>query len=471
VMKHWEEDKEFARQFMAGTNPVMLEVVKEVGQLPDTIVEHFGKDKLDSLADEKRLFYVSYDDLADITVNPHQAYPLPMNEGKPQNQERYCYAPIVLFELGSDRKTFNVSGIQLERNPDSKVYTSDNTGKNEWLFVKSCVATADSNMHQWVSHLGNTHLTMEPHIIAIHNVLRKAKHPLYTFLKPLCKDTLFLNWAARRTLAGYGAESFGDTQSSVGVGQFMQLIGKMWSRYSFFEKSALPNELANRGFDGDFDMPCYLFREDGMKHWNAYGDFATDFVNEIYDSDEAVAADAVVQEWAEETTDPDRGAVPGFPTSFEDKKTLAYVMQTFMWMTSGLHAAVNFPQYDFYSYVVNKPLGMRASLESMPAKDSDIREWMFEDFFPVLRPEEEWIEAATVSTVEKTHLLTLPSEDTLDELGHHFDEIGTDAYAKFLVKIGEIGDVVEARNQESKKNGEGVYSYLHPAVTPASIDI
>ena len=116
--------------------------------------------------------------------------------------------------------------------------------------------------------------------------------------------------------------------SSVGVGQFMQLIGKMWSRYSFFEKSALPNELANRGFDGDFDMPCYLFREDGMKHWNAYGDFATDFVNEIYDSDEAVAADAVVQEWAVETTDPDRGAVPGFPTSFEDKKTLAYVMQT-----------------------------------------------------------------------------------------------------------------------------------------------
>ena len=103
--------------------------------------------------DHKRLLFVSYDDIAELGVNPHQAYPLPMNSDRPQNQERYCYAPIVAFELDHEREELSVLGIQLERTPDAKVYTKQNTGENEWLFVKSCVTTADSNMHEWVSHL------------------------------------------------------------------------------------------------------------------------------------------------------------------------------------------------------------------------------------------------------------------------------------------------------------------------------
>ena len=121
----------------------------------------------------------------------------------------------------------------------------------------------------------------------------------------------------------------------MGVGQALQLIGKMWSRYSFFEKTSLPNELASRGFTEDVKMPGYLYREDGMILWYAIGDFAKDFVDEIYDSDQAVAADMHIQDWAKETTDANKGAVPGFPTSFEDKETVIKVLQTLMWLSSG----------------------------------------------------------------------------------------------------------------------------------------
>jgi len=113
----------------------------------------------------------------------------------------------------------------------------------------------------------------------------------------------------------------------------MQLIGKMWSRYSFFEKSGLPNELASRGFTQDVQMPGYLFREDGMKLWNAIGSFAADFLDVLYDSDEDVASDKDVQIWAKETTDPQKAAIPGFPSSIEDKDTLVKVIQTLMWMS------------------------------------------------------------------------------------------------------------------------------------------
>ena len=33
----------------------------------------------------------------------------------------------------------------------------------------------------------------EPHIIAIDRTLRREGHPVFDFLKPLTKDTLFLN--------------------------------------------------------------------------------------------------------------------------------------------------------------------------------------------------------------------------------------------------------------------------------------
>ncbi|KAK1737911.1 lipoxygenase [Skeletonema marinoi] len=111
----------------------------------------------------------------------------------------------------------------------------------------------------------------------------------------------------------------------------------------------------------DVQIPAYLYREDGMKLWNAIG---------VFDSDEAVASDEVVQEWAKETTDPDKGAVKGFPASFEDKETVAKALQTIMWMTSGLHAAVNFPQYEEYGCVPHKPLHLRADFSTIPKDDA-----------------------------------------------------------------------------------------------------
>jgi len=463
-MQRWEDDKELARQFLCGVNPVMIKVAKTLGELSGNLVDHFGSEPLQQLVDEKRLFYVSYDDLVDLKVNPHQAYPLPMNQDHPQNEPRYFYAPIALFVLDKERKELDILGIQLERTPDAPVYTKDNSDGNEWLLVKSCLTTADSQMHEWVSHLGNTHLTMEPHIIAIHNTLKKHRHPIYTFVKPLCKDTLLLNWAARQTLSSYGAKSFGDYVTSEGCGQFMQLIGKMWSRYSFFDKSGLPSELASRGFDDAFDMPSYLFREDGRKLWNAYGTFASDFVAEVYKSDSDVASDKILQEWAVETSSPDRGAVPGFPTSFQDKETLVKVLQTLMWMTSGLHAAVNFPQYDYLAFAPNKPLGARAP-NTIPKSDSGAseREWIFANFFPHIDTQRE--------VIKVVHLLTIPSDHCVDNLENEFPSIGAKSYATFQAKLDEIGDEIEARNKQAAKEKKGLYNYLNPSVVPASIDI
>eukprot|EP00984_Skeletonema_dohrnii_P000215 scaffold65_cov186-Skeletonema_dohrnii-CCMP3373.AAC.4 len=467
---NWEKDSDFARQFFCGTNPLMIEVAKDPEtQLSKNMVSHFGKDKLQELADKNQLLFASYDDLADLKVNPHQMFPLPMNNESgpdggpaPQVHPKFFYAPIVAFTYDYDKDELDVLGIQLERTDDARVYTKNTCGENEWLAVKCQVTAADSNMHEWVSHLGNTHLSME----STYDVLTA--------------DLIMLSHqgTARISLTQIGGNSLGDYQASAGVGQVFQLIEKMWSRYNFFESTGLPNELASRGFTEDVQIPAYLYREDGMKLWNAIGGFATDFVDEVFDSDEAVASDEVVQEWAKETTDHDKGAVKGFPTSFEDKETVAKVLQTIMWMTSGLHAAVNFPQYDEFAYVPNKPLHLRADLSTMPEDDAEIREWMFENMFPHINTDDDWLRDSTLSgyhaaveLVGVANLLSMPSRNCLDNMSGKFEKIGTEAYDKFRKNLNVISEEIEARNEEAEKANKVPYNYLNPSNVPSSIDI
>ena len=190
----WKDDREFARQFLNGVNPLMIERVQDLKEQVTAELQTFLKDTVDltKLAEGKRLFVVDYKWLADLKVNPHQAFPLPMNHDIPQDELRYFQGPQVVLSLDEDRQNLDILAVQLEQDKGSQVYSSASTDDATWLFVKTSVASCDSQFHEWVSHLGKTHLTMEPHIIAIHNTLRLKNHKLFVFLKPMVQDTLLL---------------------------------------------------------------------------------------------------------------------------------------------------------------------------------------------------------------------------------------------------------------------------------------
>mmetsp|Transcript_11515 Transcript_11515/g.33060 ORF Transcript_11515/g.33060 Transcript_11515/m.33060 type:complete len:762 (+) Transcript_11515:1487-3772(+) len=477
AFNNWAEDLEFARQFLNGVNPIMIEAVKNVPeQLSPEFIQHFSARAnaidLDALAKGNKLFYVDYKDLVGLEKNPHQAYPEAYNNpqftddqdilAKVGKEPRYFKAPIILFQMNSELQQLEILGIQLDREAGSKIFTVDNCSEDEWQFAKTTVAASDSQIHEWVSHLGKTHWTMEPHIAAIHNTLRRTNHPVYNFVKPMCRDTLLLNFAARFTLAEFGANSFGDYMTSVGTGQFMQLIMKYWEDYDFFKSCAVDEELASRGFTDDVDVPAYRYKTDAMKIWNAYGTFAKDFVDEVYADDQSVVDDSDLQAWAIETTSPNRAAVKGFPEQFESRDQLARTLQTLFWICSGLHAAVNFPQYDYYGYQANKPLGFRQSIEKRDAVDGD-KAWLFEEGMPHMDKAQE---AVVISST-----LTLPSKHCITNLDEYFTNVGTNAYKTFKKNLDVISNEIDARSQDDKAKGNPTYEYLKPSNIPASIDI
>lgn len=193
TLRKWNTDKSFGYQFMNGVNPLHLSVVTDISkQLTLELQTFLETDKLKTLQDEKRLFVVDYEWLADLKVNPHQALPLPMNDVPQMNPRYFQQAPVVVLELGKNRKQLHPLAIQLERGTGAKVYSKSTTDADTWMYVKTCVRSCDSQFHEWVSHLGKTHLTMEPMIIALHNTLRQSDHPLFTFFAPMVQGTLLL---------------------------------------------------------------------------------------------------------------------------------------------------------------------------------------------------------------------------------------------------------------------------------------
>mmetsp|Transcript_19825 Transcript_19825/g.74979 ORF Transcript_19825/g.74979 Transcript_19825/m.74979 type:complete len:194 (-) Transcript_19825:351-932(-) len=192
--------------------------------------------------------------------------------------------------------------------------------------------------------------------------------------------------------------------------------------------------------------------EDGYLVNNLLREFAEAFVDETYNSNAEIKGDVVLQEWAAETSSPDRAAIPGFPERIDSKKQLAQILHIIMWTASGLHAAVNFPQYDYYGYIPNKPFELLLPIESVTSKEQ-----MMEEALP---PTDRAYEAFQVVVS-----LTAPSPYPLTDLD---DLKGYETlYQDFRRRAEDLADSMKKANRKRAIS----YPYLLPDRVPASIDI
>ncbi|KAA8545126.1 hypothetical protein F0562_019985 [Nyssa sinensis] len=472
--KHaWRTDEEFAREMLAGVNPVIICRLpefpptskldpKDYGNQTSSITrEHIENNDLEGLSideamENNRLFILDYHD----ALMPYLR--------KINSTSTKTYATRTLLFLTKDG-ILKPLAIELslphpekeEFGAISKVYTPAKYGVEGsiWQLAKAYVSVNDYGYHQLISHWLNTHAVIEPFVIAMNRQL-SVVHPIYKLLHPHFRDTMCINAFARRTLINAGGifeKLFFPGKFAM---EFSSMIYKSWA----FPEQALPVDLIKRGIAvEDSNSPHglrlliedYPYAVDGLQIWSAIKTWVQDYCSCYYKTNEMVQTDTELQSWWKELREKGHG----------DKKDEAWwpKMQTLeelieactiiIWMASALHAAVNFGQYPYAGYFPNRPTMSRRFLPEPGTFEYQELEQ---------NPEKVFLRTITAKpfALEAVSLIEILSRHSPDEvyLGQRDDDHkwtrdtrALEAFKKFGDKLVEIEKRIKEMNRLEHK--------------------
>jgi linoleate 9S-lipoxygenase len=219
----------------------------------------------------------------------------------------------------------------------------------------------------------------------------------------------------------------------------------------------------------------YPYANDGLEIWGAIKSWVEEYVNFYYKLDAAVADDSELQAFWKELVEVGHGDMKDATWWFK-MKTRAELIETcttLIWMASALHAAVNFGQYPYGGYIVNRPTKSR---RFMPEKGTPEYDELSQDY------EKAYLRTITPlkDTLVNMSVMEQLSTHVSDEqyIGHRiegdlwtYDSEPIEAFKKFGKKLAEIEKkLIERNNDESLRNRNGPvkmpYTVLYPSSEP-----
>jgi lipoxygenase len=489
----WLRDNEFARQTLAGVNPVNIELIKNFPILSKLDPKQYGPPEsaitkevleaelngmsIEEAIENKRLFIVDYHDVL-----------LPFMEKMNSLKGRKAYASrTVFFYTRSGFLTPVVIELSLPPTPSSaqnkRVFTHGHDATTHWVWkqAKAHVCSNDAGIHQLVNHWLRTHASMEPYIIATHRQL-SAMHPIYKLLHPHMRYTLEINALARQNLINGG----GIIEACFSPGKYaMELSSAGYKSMWRFDMEALPADLIRRGMAvEDPSMPHgvklviedYPYAADGLLVWSAIKELVESYVDHFYSEPNSITSDIELQSWWDEIKNKghyDKRNEEWWP-KLDTKEDLSGILTIIIWTASGEHAAINFGQYPFGGYVPNRPTLMR---EFIPKED----EPAYDNF--LLNPQNTFLsslptqlQATKVMAVQDTLSTHSADEEYLGK-EYHLQKNWTNdqeilqLFNRFSAKLEEIEETINKRNKDNRlKNrcGAGIppYELLLPSSGP-----
>lgn len=471
-------DREFARQRLAGQNPMVIRRVKEGDRShlqswngQSYQLSNGTSVDLTQAAAANRLFIADYPLLEQLTTADLQP-------------NRYVGSPIALFYRTDDG--LEPVLIQVEK---GRVVSPNSHEADAWIRAKLCVQTADVTHHELIAHLCNTHLRMEAFAIATPRQL-PANHPVYRLLRPHFQFLLAINTRGNAILLSEGAAI--DKLMAPTRAASLTLINQAYQ--SPFQSFALPNDIQQRGIEPEF-LPEFPYRDDALLLWEAIAWYVTRFLHRYYPDDAAVEQDVYLQAWAAELGAPinsrprsefvqapswlpqelvkDLGLdlehlpsyprVPEFPTSEAGQagkittlRQLIDIVTQVIFTCGPQHAAVNFSQFDYVGYVPNAPLSLYGRPDT-PATANDL----------LPNAEAELGQLELTFALSGVHYGQLGSSDLIN----FTDRGDRQVLEQFQAELREIESKIKTRNQQRFSDYGVAYPYLLPTQIPNSINI
>lgn len=351
VMQHWEEDFLFGYQLLNGCNPVVIEkCIKLPDKFPVTqemVSVCLERDMtLEQEIQEGNIYIIDYEVLDGIAANSTDPCTL-----------QHITAPICLLYKNAHNKVVPIA-IQLSQTPgeDNPIFLPTDA-QYDWLLAKIWVRSSDFQHHQTVTHLFKTHLITEVFAVALHRQL-PAVHPVYKLILPHIQFTIAINTKAREELICECG--IFDKANATGGGGHIQLVQKAMKSLTF-RSLCFPDMIKMRGMDSKEELPTYFYRDDGYKVWEATRSFVSDVVCIYYASDETVEQDEEIQAFVKDVCSFGMQDLDhcGFPKSVKSRDELIEYLTVIVFNASAQHAAVNFGQFDWCSWIPNAPSTMR----------------------------------------------------------------------------------------------------------------
>ncbi|XP_031499214.1 probable linoleate 9S-lipoxygenase 5 [Nymphaea colorata] len=472
VIKHdksaWRTDEEFAREMLAGINPVVISLLEEFPpkskldpaiygpQISTITAEHIEKFRqgltVEEALNKHRLFILDHYDAIMPYVN------------RINTTGNKIYASRTLLFLKDDG-TLTPLAIELclpnhegqDHGAVRKVYTPADYGVEAslWDLAKAYAAVNDAGHHQLISHWLNTHATMEPFVIATNRQL-SVMHPIYKLLQPHLRDTMYINAVGRQILLNAG----GVIEKTVFPARYaMEMSSVVYKSWNFTEQG-LPADLLKRGIAvQDSSKPHglrlliedYPYAVDGLEIWFAIRDWVHNYCSIYYKSDHVIQSDTELQAWWHEVryvAHGDKKHEPWWP-KMQNLHELVESLTTIIWVASALHAALNFGQYPYAGFLPNRPTLSRRFMPEPGTKE-----------YAELEKDPESVFLKTITAQMQTLLgisvIEILSRHSSDEvyLGQNIDkEWSGDEEALFA--FGQFGDrLVDIENWIKQMNGE-----------------
>uniref|UniRef100_A0A8C1APE1 Arachidonate 5-lipoxygenase a n=2 Tax=Cyprinus carpio TaxID=7962 RepID=A0A8C1APE1_CYPCA len=427
VMEHWKEDFMFGYQFLNGCNPV---VIRKCTEIPDKfpVTQKIVEDSLErglTLEEELKegnIFIADYELLDGVTPNSTDPCTL-----------QYLAAPICLLYKNIQNKIMPIA-IQLLQKPgeDNPIFLPSDD-EYDWLLAKIWVRSSDFHVHQTVTHLLRTHLISEVFGIALFRQL-PAVHPVFKLLLPHIRFTIAINTKAREQLICECG--LFDKANGTGGGGHVELVQKSMKTFTY-RSLCFPEAIKARGMDSKEELPYYFYRDDGYSVWEAVTSFVTDVVDIYYDKDETVQEDTEIQAFVKDVCSFGI-SFPQFTLqqSLQTKEQLVEYLTIVIFTASAQHAAVNFGQFDWCSWIPNSPPTMR---KPPPTKKGEVDLKYIVESLPD-RGRSCW------------HLGAKPVKE---------------AMAKFRKNLAEVVKVIKSRNEGKKLP----YYYFSPDRIPNSVAV